>query len=135
VHQRAPVFGGVAVPLLQVPEKYSLIAAIVDQLRILNVRDDLKKLLPDVLFVRTIIRPKRSLNNRGGAWNSQANEIVGVAIGRSFDVNIYGSARDGQLWLSNDVDAFLPKRKGLEGMVVLYCSGFDRSEFFLRRTV
>src|SRR5713226_884090 len=28
--------------------------------------------------------------------------IVGVAIGRSFDVNIYGSARDGQLWLSND---------------------------------
>ena len=114
MHQRAPVFGGVAVPLLQAPEKYSLIAAIVNQLRILDFRDYLQKLLPDVLFVRTIIRPKRSLNNRCGAWKSQANEIVGVAIGRSFDVNIYGSARDGQLRLSNDIDPFLPKRKGFE---------------------
>ena len=122
MHQRPPVLGGVAVPLLQAPEKYCLIAAIVNQLRILDGRDDLKKLFPDVLFFRTVVRPKRSLNNRGVAWNPQANEIVGVAIGRSFDVNIYGSARDRQLWLSNDVDAFLPKRKSLEGMVVLYCS-------------
>jgi len=89
--------GCVAVPLLQAPEKYSLIAAIVNQLRILDVRDDLKKLFPDVLFVRTVIRPKSSLNNGGGARNSQANEIVGISIGRSFDVNIYGSTRDGQL--------------------------------------
>jgi hypothetical protein len=123
MHQRAPVGGAVAVPLLQAPEKYGLIAAIVDQLRILDVRDDLKKLLPDILFVRTIVRPKRSLNKRSGAWNSQANEIVGVAIGRAFDVNIYGSARDGQLRLSNDIDPFLPKRKGFESMVVLDYSG------------
>jgi hypothetical protein len=123
VHQRAPVLGGVAVPLLQAPEKYSLIAAIVDQLRILDVRDDLKKLLPDVLFGRTIIRPKRSLNNRGGAWNSQANGIIGVTIRRSFDIDIYGSTRYGQLWPCNDIDPFLAKREGLESMVVLDYSG------------
>src|SRR5712691_13527328 len=91
--------------------------------RLPKAHDDLQKLLPDVLFVRTIIRPKGSLNNRGGAWNSQANEIVGVSIRRSFDVNIYCSARDGQLRLSNDIDPFLPKRKGFEGMVVLDYSG------------
>ena len=86
MHHRTPVFGCVAVPLLQAPEKYSLIAAIVNQLRILDSRDDLKKLFPDVLFVGAVIRPKSSLNNRGGTRNSQANEIVGVGIGSSFDV-------------------------------------------------
>src|ERR1017187_7893644 len=69
VHQEAPVFGGVAVPLLQAPEKYSLIAAIINQLRILDGRDDLKKVLPDLLLVRALIRPKRSLNNGVGARN------------------------------------------------------------------
>src|SRR6266567_5593035 len=56
-------------------------------------------------------------------------------IGRSFDVNVYGSARDGQLRLSNDIDPFLPKRKGFEGMVVLDYSGLDRFDFFLGRNV
>jgi hypothetical protein len=83
----------------------------------------LKKILPDLLFVRALIRPKRSLNNGVGAWNSQANEIVGITIRRSFDVNVYRSARDGQLQLSNDIDPLLPKRKGFESMIVLDYSG------------
>src|SRR6516225_1015710 len=121
VQHRARVFGGVAVPLRQAPEKYSLVAAIVNQLRILDVRDDLNKLPPDVPFVRTSIRPKRSLDNRGGTDNSQANEIVEVTIRRSFHVNIYRSAGEGQLRFPNYIDPFLPKRKSLEGMVVLDC--------------
>ena len=123
MHHRARVLGGVAVPVRQAPEKYRLVAAIVNQLRILDAGGDLKKLPPDVLFVRTVIRPKRSLNNRGGAWNSQANEIVGVAIGRSFDIDIYGSALQGELRLSNDIDSFLAKREGLESVVILDYSG------------
>src|ERR1035437_1289908 len=116
LHNRTLAFDVVAIPLLHTSQKYCFVAAIENQLRILDLADDLKKLHPNILFVYIVIRPKRALNNRGGTRNSQANEIVGITVRRSFNVNIYGSACDGQLRLPNYIDLFLPNRESLEGM-------------------
>src|ERR1035438_1378910 len=87
MHNRSIDFRGIAVPLLHAPQKYCFVAAIENQLRILDLGNDLKKLTPNVLFVYTAICPKGSFYNRSGTRNSQTNKIVRVTIRHSFNVD------------------------------------------------
>src|ERR1035437_1299468 len=123
MHHRSIDFGGVAVPLFHAAQKCGLVATIENQLRILDLGNDLKKFMPNVFLVYTAICPKGSLYNGIGARNSQANEVVRVTIRHSFNVNINGGACNRQLWLANDVDSLLPNCESLESVEVLDCSG------------
>jgi hypothetical protein len=91
----------------------------VKQLWTFKCGKDCEKLAPDHLFLGAVICPQRSLNARIAIGVPQANEIVEVAVGHSFHVEVDRSATAVHGWRACDVDRFLSDCQGFQGVAIL----------------
>jgi hypothetical protein len=127
-----PVFGFAVTPQrLHIPcKKKRLVAAIVQQHRLLDDVEDAKEFPPNLFLILEGVRPQAVPDGRFAAANAQADEVVEVAVGQSLDIQIDRRAFDLEFRGADDVDFLFPNRQRPEGVVILLAS---RSRFGRQR--
>ena len=69
-------------------QKYCLVAAVMHEPRIRDSRKDIEKSFPYPLFFILVICPKTVLNGVFAGSDANANQVVEIAVGQAFDIQI-----------------------------------------------
>ena len=101
------------------PQKCRLETAIVDQDRILNRVQDGQEPGPYSLFLLGRVRPQAVLHRRTAISDSHADQVVEIAVGQAFDVQIHRRPFNLELRSTHGVNLLFPDGQGLQRVVIL----------------
>ena len=73
-------------------QKTRLIAAVMDKVRILDLRKDAEEIAPYQLFLFCIVGPETVLNVSFGGLDANPDQVVEIPVGQPFDIQKDGSA-------------------------------------------
>ncbi len=73
-------------------QKTRLIAAVMDKVRILDLRKDVEEIVPYQLFPYCIVGPETVLNASFGSLDANADQVVEIPVGQPLDIQKDGSA-------------------------------------------
>src|ERR1035437_3185219 len=91
-------------------QKTRLVAAIVQQHRLLDDFENAEEFPPKLSLILYGVRPQVVPDGGFTAANAQADEVVEVAVGQSLDIQIDRRAFDFEFRDADDVDFLLPNR-------------------------
>jgi len=83
------------------------IAAIVDEDGVLNGRENAKEFDPYFLFLGRVFSPKAVLLDLFTVPDSQADEIIEIAIRYPFNIQVNGRSFDPSVWYAHHVNLLL----------------------------
>jgi hypothetical protein len=106
------------IPFAHFLQESTLEASVVDQYRLLYLRQFQQKLLPNVTFVRWAVSPETVLDSGVAHPDPNPNQVVEVPVWQALNIEVNRGAFDFHFWTAYDVDFSFSDGPGLQRVVI-----------------